>query len=392
MFEGIGEGLGDLMTGSGLAAVLVGTLIGTVVALIPGIGTTMAMALILPVTFGMDRVDAMILLVAVMGASGFAGSITAILFNVPGTAVNAATCLDGYPLARQGKAGVAIGASSAASGLGALFGIAVLIVALPIVRSVVLVFGPPEFFAFTVMGVAMIASVSAQSPLKGAISGLLGMALGMVGTSLLTPFPRYTFDVLQLADGFRLVPALIGLFAIPELYDLAQRGRTISEFTPVKGGVWQGVREVLKRPLLLLRSSVLGTGIGILPGVGAAVATWVAYFAAVRWSKDPDSFGKGNIEGVIAPEAAIDAKEGGSLLTVLAFERLPHPWNPARSASAPRGDPAHLGDDPGLDLCERQHFASGACLRQPTGKGDAHPDRSSGARHIDHGNDRGIHR
>lgn len=321
MLDAFGEAAQSLFTLNGLVAVAAGTLIGSLVAILPGIGIVMTLALLLPLTIGMGTTEALMFLVAIIGAAGFGGSITSILFNVPGDGINAATCLDGYPMARQGKAGTAIGASAAASGLGALIGVGLLVLSIPFIRGLILLFGPAEFFALTVAGLAMIAAVSQRAPLKSAAAALTGMTIGLVGESLVTATPRFTFGLLELADGVPLVPALIGLFAIPEIFDLLQRSQaTISRVPEAAGGsVWRGALEVLRRPGLLLRSSLIGTGIGIVPGVGASVASWVAYFSAMNRSKERETFGKGNIEGVIAPEAAIDAKEGGAMLPVLAF-------------------------------------------------------------------------
>lgn len=320
MFDGSLEALQILADPRFLLIVVAATTIGTIAAILPGISPGTMMALLIPATFGMDKYSAFGFLVALMAAGGFAGSMTSILLNVPGDGINAATTLDGFPMARQGKAGVAIAAAATASAIGAVFGAVVLILSIPVMRQVILAFGPPEFFALAIAGVALIATVSTRSPLKGLTAGLLGMALGFIGINYTVGGTRFTMGMLELEDGIRLVPALIGLFAIPELYNLIKRNETVSHSgEAVKGGVMKGVREVLRRPGLVLRSSVIGTFIGIMPGVGGSVASWVAYFAAQNSSKDPDSFGKGNIEGVIAPEASMNAKEGGSMVSVLAL-------------------------------------------------------------------------
>lgn len=312
--------LSFLFTWETMLVLVIGTTVGMVVSVMPGISGINAMALLLPLTFTMDRTHAFVFLVTIMAAGGFSGAVTSILINVPGEGINAATTLDGYPLARQGRAGEALGAAATASALGSLFGILLLSLSLPFIRSVLLAFGPPEFFAFTMAGVALIASVSGSEPLKGLISGAVGLFLGAIGYSIVVGGARYTYGIVELRDGIPLIPAIIGLFAIPELFDLMKRNEAVSAAgTAVRGGVWKGVRAVLERPMLLLRSSAIGTGIGIVPGVGGAMSSWVAYFAAVNASKDPDSFGKGNIEGVIAPEAANDSKAGGSMMPLLAL-------------------------------------------------------------------------
>lgn len=320
MFESIPQALATLLTPQAIGLLVLGTAIGTAVAILPGVSAINAMAILLPLTLAMGRDEAMLFLVAIMAATGFAGSMTSILINVPGDGVNAATCLDGYPLARQGRGAEAIAASATASGLGALIGLGVLVAMLPVMRELILKFGPAEIFALVFVGISMIAVVSAQSPLKGMAMGFLGLTLGLVGPDYTLGGTRFAFGVPYLYEGFPLVPAIIGLFALPEIYALLRANETISTQTVrMSGAVWTGVKAVLGRPALLLRSAILGSFLGLIPAVGGSVASWVSYFAAVRTSRNPELFGRGNIEGVIAPEAAIDAKEGGSMVPTLAF-------------------------------------------------------------------------
>jgi len=320
MFEGFEGALDTLLSAEGLLALLAGTLIGLLVSVIPGVSGINAMALLLPVTFTMEPGPALVFLVAIMAAGGFAGSITSIMLNVPGDPVNAATCLDGYPLARQGKAGVAIAASATASAIGAVFGLLLLSLSVPLLRDLILFFGPPELFAFAVAGIALIASVTGSSVRKGLIAGGFGMILGAVGYNDVTGAPRFTGGVLSLYDGIPQVAAIVGLFALPELYQLMRSRQSVSRGgLLVTGGVRTGVAEVLRRPGLVLRSSAIGTVLGIVPGVGGAVAGWMAYFSAQRASKNPQTFGKGNIEGVIAPDSALNSKEGASMMPLLAL-------------------------------------------------------------------------
>ena len=320
MFDGMAGAIDTLLSTQGLIALLAGTLIGLLVSVIPGVSGINAMALLLPVTFTMDSGPALVFLVAIMAAGGFAGSITSILLNVPGDPVNAATCLDGYPMARQGKAGVAIAASATASAIGAVFGLLLLSLSVPLLRNVILFFGPPELFAFAVAGISLIASVTGSSVRKGLIAGGFGMILGAIGYNEVTGAPRFTGGVLSLYDGIPQVAAIVGLFALPELYQLMRSRQSISRGgILVSGGVRTGMAEVFRRPGLVLRSSALGTILGIVPGVGGSVAGWMAYFSAQRASKDPQSFGKGNIEGVIAPDSALNSKEGASMMPLLAL-------------------------------------------------------------------------
>lgn len=318
MLEGAPEAFGVLLTWENIGLILIGSSVGAIAAVLPGISPVTVMALVLVIVAGMEKYNAFTLLVTIMAASGFAGSMTSILLNVPGDGINAATTLDGFPMARKGLAGVAIGASATASALGALVGLGVLISTLPFQRSLVLAIGPAEIFALAIMGIALVGAVSGRSALKGIISGLIGMTLGFVGVNLIVGGDRFTFGMLELFEGIPLAASLIGLFAIPELVALLRSNETVSRGGyAVAGGVLLGVKEALIRPWLIIRSGLLGSFVGMVPGVGGSVAGWLAYFLAQKTSKQPEEFGHGSVEGVIAPEASIDAKEGGSLIPVL---------------------------------------------------------------------------
>lgn len=277
MFTGVGDALAIMTTPQGLLILTAGAVIGLVVAIVPGIAGVNAMAILLPLTFVMDQAHAMMFLVTIMAAGGFAGSITSILLNVPGEPVNAATTLDGYPMSRQGKAGVAIAASATASALGAVIGLFVLVLSIPVLRELILFFGPPELFAFAVAGIALIGSATGGSQAKGLIAGGCGMLLGAIGYNSVTGEIRYTGGLLDLYDGVPIIAAVVGLFALPELYKLMRAGESVARTGAlVSGGVGEGIREVLRRPGLLIRSSAIGTGLGMVPGVGGAIASWMA--------------------------------------------------------------------------------------------------------------------
>lgn len=320
MFGGMSEAVGTLLSGPGILALVLGTLVGLVVSVLPGVSGVNAMALLLPVTFTMETGPAMVFLVAIMAAGGFAGSITSILLNVPGDPTNAATCLDGYPLARMGKASVAIAASATASAIGAVIGLMLLALSVPLLRDLIMVFDYPELFALSVAGILLIAGVAGGPLRKGLIAGAFGMMLGAIGQSTVNPVPRFTGGAIDLYDGIPQIAAIIGLFALPELYNLMMTKQSVAGDSVIAaGGAVEGIRETLRRPGLVLRSGAIGTVLGIIPGVGGTVAGWMAYFAARRSTKDPKSFGKGNIEGVIAPDAALNSKEGASMMPLLAL-------------------------------------------------------------------------
>ncbi|MCH7486300.1 MAG: tripartite tricarboxylate transporter permease [Proteobacteria bacterium] len=321
MFESLATGIALLFTFKGILYLCLGVIVGFLFGAVPGLGGVTAIALLMPLTFGMEPYEAITLIGGVMGATSFGGSIPAILINAPGIALNAATCFDGYPLARQGKAGLAIGAAATASSLGGLIGIFALLLFIPIAKQFVLLFGPPEFFMLAMLGLAAIAASTGDAFLRGLISALFGLMLAFIGYDAVSGGIRFTGGSEYLWDGIPLVPALIGIFAITEMINLTVRGGTVA--TESEGlavtGVFDGVKAVFRNWPILLRGSLIGTFVGALPGVGGTVASFVAYSATVQISKNPESFGKGNIQGVIAPESANNAKDGGSLIPTLAF-------------------------------------------------------------------------
>jgi putative tricarboxylic transport membrane protein len=313
--------LGVLTSGS-VMFVFIGVLLGLCFGMIPGLGGTTALALLIPITFSMESLDAMYLAGGVMGATSFGGSITAILLNTPGTAPNAATTFDGYPMAQQGRAGEAIGASATASAMGGLLGLFTLILFIPLAKEIVLLFGPVEFLLLTVLGLVAIAVSSRGKLLRGLIAGGFGLMFAFVGVDTISGATRFTLDTDYLWDGIPLVPTLTGLFAISQMIELALKGGSVvSSNTTIASisGIWQGAAAVFKHWTVMVRGSVIGTIIGAIPGLGGTVASFIAYTSTVQSSRDPSSFGKGNIVGVIAPESANNAKDGGSLVPTVAF-------------------------------------------------------------------------
>jgi putative tricarboxylic transport membrane protein len=311
------------LLGSGHAHyILLGVLVGLTFGVIPGLGGTTALALLVPVTYTMDPVAAMYLAGGSMGATSFGGSMTAILLNTPGTPPNAATTFDGYPLARQGKAGLAIGASATASALGGLVGLVSLLLVIPLAREIIYLFGPPEFLLLTILCLVAIAVATRGKLLRGLIAGGFGFIAAFVGMDTVSGDLRYTADFDYLWDGVPLVPVLTGMFAIAQMLELALKGGSIvaAEHRATRlTGVVDGIRAVFRNWGQLLRGSAIGTVIGAIPGLGGVVASFLAYSSAVHSSREPESFGKGNIVGVIAPESANNAKDGASLLPTVAF-------------------------------------------------------------------------
>jgi putative tricarboxylic transport membrane protein len=312
----------EVFSSGSVVFVFLGVLLGLCFGIIPGLGGTTALALLIPITFTMDSLDAMYLAGGVMGATSFGGSITAILLNTPGTAPNAATSFDGYPLAQQGKAGLAIGASASASALGGLLGLITLMMFIPLAKEIVLLFGPVEFLLLTLLGLVAIAVSARGKLLRGLIAGGFGLMLAFVGVDTMSGETRFTLDTDYLWDGIPLVPTLTGLFAISQMIELSLKGGAVASKIENIGrisGMWDGVKAVFVNWTVLLRGSIIGTIIGAIPGLGGTVASFIAYTSTVQASRDPSSFGRGNIIGVIAPESANNAKDGGSLVPTVAF-------------------------------------------------------------------------
>ena len=300
---------------------LLGFIMGMVFGAIPGLSGAVALALLIPVSWGMEPQQGMVMFAGVMGAVAFGGAIPAILLNVPGTAPNIATCFDGYPLSQKGKAGVPLGAAATASGLGAIFGIIWLIILIPAVRLIILKVGPPETFVLILFGLFAIAVFVRGNVVKGLLAGGLGLLLAFVGFDPLTGVLRYNFGTMYLYDGMRPIPVIIGVFAVSEAIALSIKGGAVARVktNPKASDVLEGVRAVFRHRVTVLRSSAIGTGIGIIPGVGGTVACIMAWIAAAQSSPRRAFFGTGEVEGVVASEAANDAKDGGALLPTIAF-------------------------------------------------------------------------
>jgi len=318
------EGLGLVFSWPNILYPIAGTLLAMFFSALPGLSGVTLMALAIPFTASWDLLQTLLLFGALLGGATFMGSVTAILVNIPGKNSNAATTLDGYPMAQQGRARTAIGCSATASALGSTFGIGMLILLLPLMRNAMLLIGPPEFLMFVVWGLTTIAVVTRGSPLKGLAMAGLGFCIGFVGLDPRTAELRYTFGSTYLSDGLSLVPVFLGIFAVAQTAELMASGkRTISGRSRVEeltGSVREGVLSVFRHFGLFLRSALTGTAIGMIPGVGGTVASFVAYGQAAQLAgRERDKFGTGDVRGVIAPEAANDAKDGGALVPTLAF-------------------------------------------------------------------------
>jgi len=328
MFDALFEGLRLVLTWQAASLMLVGMAVGFVVGLLPGIGGAATLALMLPFVFKMQPAEAFAFLLGMHSVAATTGDITSILFGVPGEGLSAATVVDGHPMAKRGEAARALGAALMSSLVGAIVGAVALALAIPVVRPLVLTFGSPELFMITVLGIACITSLSgggAGAQWKGIAMGLAGLLLATIGQERQSGTLRFDFGFTYLWEGLDLIPVLVGLFAIPEIIDLAKRRSAIAGNAPpeaIGSGVWQGIRDTFVHRWLVIRASLVGVLVGILPGAGGGVAQWMAYAHAVQSAKDArdrEGFGKGDVRGVLGPGAANNSKEGGDLIPTIAF-------------------------------------------------------------------------
>jgi len=326
MFDVMFAALGALVTNpQTMGLMLIAVMIGLIVGATPGIGGRLSIALAIPFVFGMDMTQGAVFLLTMHAVNGTSGQISSIMFGVPGDGDDAATTIDGYPMAKKGEAGRALGASITASGVGGIIGAIVFAVMIPVLEPIVLAFSPAEFFLLAILGITFIAFLAGGNNIfKGMIVGLFGMMLATVGMDPQTGTARYAGDYLFLWDGVSLVTCVLAIFAVPEMITLAVKGGSIAAISMegVKFSykqIFQGVMEVPRHWFLALRTSIIGAMIGMVPGLGGSAAAWLCYGHAVQTSKNPERFGHGAVEGVIAPETASNAKEGGSLLPTLFF-------------------------------------------------------------------------
>jgi len=314
------SGFYQIFTPTTFSLMLIGIAVGFIVGILPGLGGPTTLALMLPFIFKMNAVEAFAFLLGMSAVTATTGDITSILFGVPGEPTTASTIVDGHPMAKKGEAGRALGAALMSSLVGAIFGAFFLAAAIPVVRPLVLTFGSPEFFMIALLGVSFVASLSGGNLLKGLISGGLGFYFATIGLDPISGIQRFTFGQLFLWDGIGLVPVTVGLFAIPEVIDLAVQGGSISKEKMGKlGGVMEGVKDTFRHWWLVIRCSALGAYIGIIPGMGGGVSQWIAYAHAVQSSPDKERFGKGAVEGVLGPGAANNSTLGGAFIPTVAF-------------------------------------------------------------------------
>ncbi|MFC0059464.1 tripartite tricarboxylate transporter permease [Vibrio inusitatus] len=327
MFDNLMLGFGALMDVYMLAAIAVGVIGGVMIGLLPGLTSTMAVALLIPVTFSMPPQVGLGMLGGIYVASTYSGAISAILLNIPGTSAAVATLLDGHPMSKSGQSTRALALATFASCIGGFVSVGALLLIAPSLAELSLMFGPTEYFLLAVFGITVIASLSAGAIEKGLIAGACGLLMATVGVHPLTGEMRFTFDSPALYDGIPLIVSLIGLYSIPEVINIIARRKHQSSMQSSMGkrNPFAYLPEMLKQKFNLVRSSIIGVIVGIIPGVGCSVGGILSYDAAKRASKTPEKFGKGSSEGLVASETANNAVTGGTLIPLLT---LGIPGNP----------------------------------------------------------------
>jgi len=305
-----------------LLTMLGGVFLGLALGVVPGLGGIVGLALLIPFTYHLDGYTAFALLLGMAAVTTVSDLIPAVLFGVPGTVGAAATVIDGHQMARKGLAARAFGAGYMSSLSGGIFGALLLALLLPLLKTVVMYIGSAELLAFCIFGLSMIAVLSGNEPIKGLAVACFGLMLSLVGSDPQTGTLRWTFGTFYMWDHLPLVPIAIGVFAIPELAEMAIERTSIAragEGPAVGGSQWDGIRDALRNWRLILRCSGLGALLGAVPGVGSAVIDWMAYAHALRTEKNPETFGTGDVRGVVAAESSNNAKEGGHLIPTIAF-------------------------------------------------------------------------
>ena len=304
---------------SNLLFCLVGVILGTLVGVLPGIGLVGAMALLLPATYGTSLTSSLILLAGIYYGAMYGGSTTSILVNIPGEAASVVTCIDGYQMARKGRAGAALGISAIGSWVGGTLSVVGLMLVAKPLATAALSFGPPEYFALMAMGLVILTYLTQGSMVKSLMMALVGILIGGVGLDMIVGIPRFTFGIGELSDGVGIIPVVMGLFGIAEVFSNLETviKRQIIE-TEIRH-IWPTVKDYARVKWTMLRGTVIGFVLGVLPGGGGILASFLSYAIEKKLSKEPERFGQGAIEGVAGPETANNAAAGGALIPLLSL-------------------------------------------------------------------------
>ena len=322
IFEALLSGLMHVFSWPAIGYLGLGIFLGVWLGALPGVGGITGLILLLPFTYTMEPVSAFALMLGMFAVTTTSDTIASVMLGIPGTAASQATVMDGYPLAQKGQANRALGAAYTCSALGGIFGAVVLTLSMPLIKPLLTTFSTPEYFMLSLLGIAMVGSLSGNSVAKGLVIGLFGMMLGTIGEGTFNGQPRYYFGIEYMLNTPPLVGVVLGLFAIPELLELATKNTSISRVRSDQskgGGMLQGIKDAFANWWLVIKSSTLGVYIGMLPGLGASIVDWAAYGMAVQTTRGKSEFGRGDIRGVIAPESANNAQRGGALIPTLTF-------------------------------------------------------------------------
>lgn len=317
----MGQACLSLMRPDILLYLVAGVALGFIIGAIPGFNDTNVLAMLLPFSIYFGPLNAVVFMMAVFGGSQAAGPIPAILMNMPGTPSAAACCMDGYALTRKGMAKKALGVALMGAFVGGILGALVCIILGPIIGKYALTFGPSEMFMVSVFGLSAVSTLTGKHPLKGILSAVFGLLVAAVGTEAVAGYQRGTFGFFELYDGFPLIPVLLGLFGFSELFDMVNEKSIVQDAAQAGAAepctLWDGYRECLRHKMTLLRSSIIGVIIGIIPGTGAAIGSWIGYGQAKQWSKHPEEFGNGSYEGLAAVSSCNNGVTGGAIIPTI---------------------------------------------------------------------------
>jgi putative tricarboxylic transport membrane protein len=348
MLDIILAALAALLTPQHFLFLCVGVFLGLVIGILPGLGGTAMLSLLLPFVFGKDPGPVLAMMVGLLAVNNTSDTFPAVLMGIPGSSSSQATILDGFPLAKRGEAARALGAAFSASLIGGVFGALVLTLAIQFARPIILGVGYGEQLMLMILALTMVGMLTGASALKGVATCGFGLLLGTAGAAPATGEYRLAFDTVYLSDGISVVIVGLAMFAIPEIVDILRRRTTISSSRTLGSGTLRGFAETLRHKWLVLRCSAIGTMLGALPGLGGPVITWVAYGHVVQTTKDREMLGQGDIRGVIGPESANNADNGGALIPALMFG-IPG----SASMAIFLGGLVLIGVEPGLGMMER---------------------------------------
>ena len=348
MYDMIVTGLIALLDVEHFAFLFAGTMLGLVVGILPGLGGIAGLSLLLPFVYGKDPTLVLPMMVGLLAVTNTSDTFPAVLMGIPGTSGAQATVVDGFPLAKRGEAASALGAAFSASMIGGVFGALILTLSIYVARPLILAVGFGEQLMLIILALTMVGMLTGASAIKGLAMCGLGLLLGSIGAAPATGEYRLSFDTVYLSDGIPLVIVGLAMFAVPEMVEILRRGQTISETAELGSGTLRGFWETLRHKWLVLRCSAIGLLIGAMPGLGSSVSTWIAYGHLAQTTKDREMLGKGDIRGVIAPESANNADNGGALIPTLMFG-IPG----SGSMAVFLGGLILIGVEPGIGMIER---------------------------------------